>query len=48
MRTKCLAAEWTALKDKTKWQKLAAEDKERYDIECMEYNGVVFGEPCPF
>ncbi|KAH7730083.1 high mobility group-T protein-like protein [Aphelenchoides avenae] len=46
--TAYVRAEWTALKDKSKWEKIAAEDKERYDIECMEYNGVVFSTPCPF
>jgi len=36
---KAAGVEWGKLKDKTKWEKLAAEDKKRYERESAAYKG---------
>ncbi|KAI1714480.1 HMG (high mobility group) box domain-containing protein [Ditylenchus destructor] len=36
--SKAAGVEWNALKDKSKWEKAAAEDKKRYEKESAAYN----------
>ncbi|KHN71093.1 FACT complex subunit Ssrp1 [Toxocara canis] len=35
--TKAAGAEWNTVKDKSKWEKMAADDKKRYEKECASY-----------
>jgi structure-specific recognition protein 1 len=35
--SKAAGVQWNALKDKSKWEKLAAEDKVRYEREMAQY-----------
>uniref|UniRef100_A0A0M3HQR2 HMG box domain-containing protein n=1 Tax=Ascaris lumbricoides TaxID=6252 RepID=A0A0M3HQR2_ASCLU len=39
--TRAAGAEWNTIEDKSKWEKLAAEDKKRYEKELVAYKGGV-------
>ncbi|KIH45336.1 HMG box, partial [Ancylostoma duodenale] len=42
---KAAGAEWAKVVDKSKWEKLAAEEKKRYEKEMVAYKGVALEAP---
>ncbi|CAI4228119.1 unnamed protein product [Auanema sp. JU1783] len=43
--TRAAGVEWGKVKDKTKWEKLAVEEKKRYDKEMAAYKASTAGSP---